>query len=139
MTKVSKIIETCIYSTDLAAMRRFYSNVIGLELVQEEDGKFVFFKAGRSMLLIFNPDRTFPDNDRLPSHGAKGPSHFAMEIGSDDYRPWKERLAANDVAIEMEVGWKEKSRSLYFRDPAGNLVELITPGEWPVDNHDDNR
>lgn len=43
-------------------------------------------------------------------------------------------MAANGVDIEIEVGWKEKSRSLYFRDPAGNLVELITPGEWPVDN-----
>lgn len=91
MTKVSRIIETRIYSRDLASMKRFYSDVIGLELVQEEEGKFAFFKAGRSMLLIFNPDRTFPDNDRLPPHGASGPSHFAMEIGSDDYHPWKER------------------------------------------------
>ncbi|MER3408122.1 MAG: glyoxalase/bleomycin resistance/extradiol dioxygenase family protein [Nitrososphaera sp.] len=135
MTKVSKIVETCVYGRDLAAMKRFYSGVIGLEPVQEEEGKFVFFKAGKSMLLVFNPERTFPDNNRLPPHGSTGPSHFAMEMqDAGDHTYWKERLRANNVEIETEVGWKEKSKSLYFRDPAGNLVELITPGEWPVDD-----
>jgi catechol-2,3-dioxygenase len=31
------------------------------------------------------------------------------------------------------VNWNSKTKSLYFRDPAGNLVELITPGSWPVE------
>jgi hypothetical protein len=26
------------------------------------------------------------------------------------------------------------TNSIYFRDPAGNLVEIIIPGSWPVDN-----
>jgi catechol-2,3-dioxygenase len=55
-----------------------------------------------------------------------------MEIENDDYLQWKEVLAKKNIKIEKEVSWKAKSRSLYFRDPAGNLVELITPGEWPV-------
>jgi catechol-2,3-dioxygenase len=131
--KIGKIVETCIYSRDLVAMKRFYSDIIGLEVVQEEESKFVFLKAGKSMLLIFNPDRTSPTNEKLPPHGAAGQIHFAIEIGGADYAAWKERLARNEIAIEAEIGWKEESRSLYFRDPAGNLVELITPGEWPVD------
>jgi hypothetical protein len=40
----------------------------------------------------------------------------------------------NKISIEKEVSWKDSARSLYFRDPAGNLVELITPGEWPVES-----
>jgi catechol 2,3-dioxygenase-like lactoylglutathione lyase family enzyme len=43
-------------------------------------------------------------------------------------------LARNGIAIEKEVDWKGRNRSLYFRDPAGNLVELITPGGWPVES-----
>ena len=43
-------------------------------------------------------------------------------------------MARNEIVVEKEVDWKGRSRSLYFRDPAGNLVELITPGEWPVES-----
>ncbi|WP_148700506.1 VOC family protein [Candidatus Nitrososphaera evergladensis] len=130
--KVRKVIETCIYSHDLGSLKKFYSDILGLKVVDEEEGKFVFLKAGASMLLVFNSDRTFPSNDKLPPHGAYGNIHFALEIETGDYEKWKEHLAQNGVAIELEVNWKE-ARSLYFRDPSGNLVELITPGAWPVD------
>ena len=135
--KITKIIETCIYSSDLDSMKRFYAGALGMPVVQEEEGKLVFLKAGKSMLLIFNQDRTSVDNDSLPTHGAATPPasvHFAMEIQEDNYSDWKELLAKNGVVIEKEVDWKGAARSLYFRDPAGNLVELITPGEWPVES-----
>ena len=35
------------------------------------------------------------------------------------------------VAIEAEVEWPSGGRSLYFRDPAGNVVELAPPTLWP--------
>ena len=133
--EINKIVEICIYSQDLASMKKFYTDVIGLPLVNEENGKFIFLKAGKSMLLIFNPDRTHINNENLPPHGAYTPPssiHFAMEIKTNDYSEWKELLATKNIKIEKEVSWKSRSRSLYFRDPAGNLVELITPGEWPV-------
>jgi catechol-2,3-dioxygenase len=135
--KINKVVETCIYSSDLESMKRFYAGVLGLPLVQEEKDKLVFLQAGKSMLLIFNPVRTITDNDRLPTHGAQTPPasiHFAMEIKENDYQSWKELLARNGIAVEKQVDWKGRSRSLYFRDPAGNLVELITPGEWPVES-----
>ena len=36
----------------------------------------------------------------------------------------------NQLVIEKEMEWPRGGRSLYFRDPAGNSVELITPGLW---------
>ncbi len=57
-----------------------------------------------------------------------------MEIEERDYHLWKELLARNSVAVGKEVDWKGRAKSLYFRDPAGNLVELITPGGWPVES-----
>lgn len=135
--KIRKVVETCIYSFDLPSMRKFYAGILGMQVVQEEEGKLIFLQAGKSMLLIFNPDRTCVDNDRLPEHGAATPPasvHFAMEIEDGDYSSWKELLSKNRISIEKEVDWKGKAKSLYFRDPAGNLVELITPGEWPVES-----
>jgi catechol-2,3-dioxygenase len=135
--KITKIVETCIYSSDLGSMKRFYAGVLGMPIVQEEEGKLVFLNAGKSMLLIFNPNRTSIDNNSLPTHGAATPPasvHFTMEIQEGDYSDWKELLVKNEIAIEKEVDWKGAARSLYFRDPAGNLVEMITPGEWPVES-----
>lgn len=135
--KINKVVETCIYSFDLDSMKSFYAGILGLPVVQEEKGKFVFLQAGKSMLLIFNPARTSVDNDKLPAHGAQSPPasvHFAMEIQERDYERWKELLAKNEIAVEQEVSWERRSRSLYFRDPADNLVELITPGEWLVES-----
>jgi catechol-2,3-dioxygenase len=135
--KVNKIIETCIYYFDLEKMKKFYVDILGLLPIEEERDKLIFLKAGKSMLLIFNPTRTSVDNNSLPTHGAMTPPssiHFAMEIKEEDYQDWKELLVMNSISIEKEVGWENEAKSLYFRDPAGNLVELITPGEWPVES-----
>ncbi|MBN9518308.1 glyoxalase/bleomycin resistance/extradiol dioxygenase family protein, partial [bacterium] len=66
----------------------------------------------------------------LPAHGATGPTHFALGIPADALADWRNHLAACDVPVEHEQDWPLGGRSLYFRDPAGNLVEFATPGIW---------
>jgi catechol 2,3-dioxygenase-like lactoylglutathione lyase family enzyme len=70
----------------------------------------------------------------LPAHGARGPTHFALGIQAESLPEWRERLAGFGVAIEREITWPRGGHSLYFRDPAGNSVELITPGVWGLPN-----
>jgi len=53
--KFRKIVESCIYYSDLETMKNFYVNKIGLEFISEEKGRHVF---GKNMLLIFNPKNT---------------------------------------------------------------------------------
>jgi catechol 2,3-dioxygenase-like lactoylglutathione lyase family enzyme len=43
---------------------------------------------------------------------------------------WREHLAQAGVAIEKDVNWGGSSQSIYFRDPAGNSLELATPTLW---------
>jgi catechol-2,3-dioxygenase len=136
--KFGKIVETCIYSFDLKVMKDFYVNCLGLDLVSEEEGRHVFLKAGKSMLLIFNPENTrLADNSIFPVHGAITPPssiHFALEIDEVDYETTKNILLQNSVSIEKEMSWDKGSKSIYFRDPVGNLVEIISKGQWPVEN-----
>jgi catechol 2,3-dioxygenase-like lactoylglutathione lyase family enzyme len=56
--------------------------------------------------------------------------HLAFAIPTDSYAAWKTKLVARNIKIESEVRWPRGGRSLYFRDPEGNLVELATPGLW---------
>ena len=63
-------------------------------------------------------------------HGATGPGHFAFAITAEALETWRTRLRESGVAIEHETHWPGGAKSLYFRDPAGNCLELLTPGLW---------
>ena len=55
---------------------------------------------------------------------------MTFSIREAEMASWRERLAAKGVAIEKEVDWPGGGRSIYFRDPAGNSVELASPRIW---------
>jgi catechol 2,3-dioxygenase-like lactoylglutathione lyase family enzyme len=130
MAEIIAVVETGVYADDLDRAEAFYRDVLGLEVMGRERGHHVFFGVGQaSMLLVFKADATLK-GDLLPAHGARGPGHFALGIRADDLSAWRARLAAHGVEVEKEVEWPRGGRSLYFRDPAGNAVELVTPGLW---------
>ena len=134
--KIKKVVETCIYSSDLENMKNFYAGILGLSVIREERNKLIFLKAGKSMLLIFDPMQTRVTNGSLPAHGALTPPssiHFALEIEDREYHASKQLLLSNNIKIEKEIKWNSDAKSIYFRDPSGNLVELITSGGWPVE------
>ena len=130
--KILGVVETAIYVDDLNAAEDFYSRILGLKVIGREAGRHVFFQVGDSnVLLAFNPQVTL-QSDTLPPHGASGRSHFAMGIEAESLDAWRQRLETQKVAVEMEVGWPPGGKSIYFRDPAGNSVELVTPGIWQL-------
>ena len=55
-----------------------------------------------------------------------------MGIEAESLDAWRQHLETQKVAIEMEVEWPAGGKSIYFRDPAGNSVELVTPGIWQL-------
>jgi catechol 2,3-dioxygenase-like lactoylglutathione lyase family enzyme len=130
MGEIEAVIETGIYVNDLDRAEGFYRDVLGLAVIGKEPGRHVFFRVGqRNVLLAFNADATLK-GDVLPAHGTRGPGHFALGIAAADFDAWRDRLIGQSIAIEKEVQWPRGGKSLYFRDPAGNSVELITPGLW---------
>jgi chloramphenicol 3-O-phosphotransferase/catechol 2,3-dioxygenase-like lactoylglutathione lyase family enzyme len=127
---IQGVVETGIYVDDLDRAEVFYRDVLGLAVIARERGRHAFFRVGeRNVLLAFLPAATLK-GDALPAHGASGPGHFALGIAACDLDVWRQRLTAHHVAIEKAVHWPRGGQSLYFRDPAGNSVELITPGCW---------
>ena len=124
------VIETCLYVDDLDAAAVFYRDVLGLELVAREAGRHVFLLFGASMVLLFNPDRCSADGSSdVPRHGAHGPGHLALAVDNDELQAWRAHVEARGVAIEQVIE-RTSGNSLYFRDPAGNSLELTTPAIW---------
>ena len=66
-----------------------------------------------------------------PVHGAKGAGHLAFAAREDEIDRWKDHLAKHGVEIEREIHW-ERSRSIYFRDPSQNSLEIASPLLWGI-------
>jgi catechol 2,3-dioxygenase-like lactoylglutathione lyase family enzyme len=126
-----EVLETCLYAEDLEAAERFYRDVLGLELYSRQPGRHVFFRCGRQMVLLFDPKATErPATPAMPLHGARGPGHVAFVASPEEIAAWREHLTAHGVAIETEIDWPGGGKSLYFRDPAGNSLEIGTRAIW---------
>jgi catechol 2,3-dioxygenase-like lactoylglutathione lyase family enzyme len=126
-----RIIETCLYVDDLEAAEAFYVRVLGLEIYARVPGRHVFFRSGDGMFLLFDAAATVkPGLPGIPPHGASGAGHTAFAIGEADLEAWRAKLRAEGVEIESDYTWPGGGRSLYFRDPAGNSIELTTPRTW---------
>jgi catechol 2,3-dioxygenase-like lactoylglutathione lyase family enzyme len=133
--KLNRILETCLYVEDLARSRGFYERVLGLTSFVAND-RFCGLTAGSSVLLLFRRGATTEWVDlpggRLPPHDGSGKNHFAFAIDVDARAEWKRHLLEQGVPITSEVQWPLGGASLYFDDPDGHVVELATPGTWPV-------
>lgn len=134
--QVRGILETALYADDPAVTAAFYRRVFGLGTLLESDRLIALDAGGRSVLLLFRRGTTeepvATEGGVIPGHSGGAPTHFAFSIATDEVGPWRERLAAEGVAIESEVDWPHGARSLYFRDPDGNLGELVSPGLWAI-------
>ena len=128
--RVQQILETCLYVNDLDAAEAFYRVTLGLELESRQPGRHVFFHCGNSMLLLFEAEACRQIDSGIPPHGAHGPGHAAFAVPAKHVDQWRQHLIASNVAIEKEVSWPGGGRSIYFRDPSGNSLELATPSIW---------
>lgn len=128
-----RVLETCLYAEDLEAAERFYTFMLGHGPFTKHDGRHVFFKCGDGVLLIFNPRSTADAGGPIPPHGARGPGHMAWAMREEDTDAWRKRLAEGGIEIETEFEWPNGGFSIYFRDPAGNSIELATPKMWGLE------
>jgi len=134
---IDRVLETVLYVDDLDAAEHFYGEVLGLELDSKHAGLFAFFCCGAGMLLLFEPGAA-ASGRKVPAHGAKGPGHVCFAVPEGELAAWQARLIAAGVAIEQEVSWPRGGRSFYFRDPAGNSLELATPRIWGLPEADES-
>ena len=131
----SRVLETCLYVDDLEQAEDFYSRVLSLERYAKVEGRHVFFRCGDGVFLLFNPEQTVVASAvGVPTHGATGAGHAAFRMGEEEIEGWKSRLKEEDVEIELEFTWPNGGFSFYFRDPAGNSIELVTPKTWGLEN-----
>ncbi len=132
MPKLQAISETSLYADDLDRAIDFYSRILGLRQISSMNERGVVFRVNaEQVLIIFDPAVTRADDSVVPSHGCEGAGHAAFSIEPSALAEWRQSLIDNKVIIEREVDWPRGGRSIYFRDPAGNSIELVAGPLWP--------
>lgn len=130
MTSVLGVAEAVLYVDDLQEAVRFYRDVLQLP-VSASFGDAAFLQTGpESTLILFDRKRLAERESVIPAHGADGPGHVALAVPGREMAAWRRRLQDQGVSIEHEQEWPQDTHSIYFRDPAGNSVELIEAGHY---------
>ncbi len=131
MPSVTGVLETSLYVDDLDLAERFYQQVFGFSvMIGDERIRALAVRQGQVLLLFKRGASLVPE--QFPTHDGSGPLHLAFSIPENEYAAWEARLQEMGIAIEAAKKWEQGGRSLYFRDPEGNLLELATPGVWAV-------
>ncbi|SMO53112.1 VOC family protein [Paracoccus laeviglucosivorans] len=128
-------LESALYASDLNAAAEFWTDVMGFQEIARVPGRHVFFRCGAQVLLIFDPDATRepPRRDArlpVPPHGTKGAGHFCIAVDAGKIQEWRDYLQSRGITIEADFTWPQGGRSIYFRDPAGNSIEIADPKIW---------
>jgi catechol-2,3-dioxygenase len=129
--QVNGILETSLYVKSAARSAEFYRRVFGFEPLEpgeplNGETRLCPMRAGdRSVLLLFKKGAT-PDTDTA------GAIHIAFGIARSDLSRWEQWLAELGISIELRKTWKYGAEALYFRDPDGHLLEVVTPGVWSI-------
>ena len=126
--RAERVFETVIYAENLDAAQAFYSQVLGLELVARGD-MMLAYECGQGLVLIFDPRKSGKPGRPRPAHGTAGPGHIAFGARADEIDDWLAHLEAHGVEIE-QIATDEEGTAVYFRDPAGNSVEIAPPTLW---------
>jgi glyoxylase I family protein len=126
MIELRSVVHFSIAVSDLDASRRFYTEILGLTLVQSAPAAgMVFLRAGADHVILAKSDaplaRSAKDSRR---------AHHAFKVDAEKYEAAKAFLASKGVEVFEEEDRKTGvfvGRQFYIRDPDGTVIEFT---EW---------
>ncbi|SEO61141.1 VOC family protein [Nitrosovibrio sp. Nv6] len=112
---------TIVPSHDKVESAKFYSRIFGFEYVGEFS-HFTVVKVNDTLSLDFDNREKF---DSL---------HYAFKVTEPEFDQIFERLKAENIKYgsgpfnpeNMSINHNDGGRGVYFRDPSGHLLEMLT-------------
>jgi len=121
--RVTALHHVALVTNDLARLREFYVETLGLPQVGAfPGGKIIFIEAGSTTIELIGRDGWTPSQDGSWQHIC-----FEVESVDDEYA----ELAAKGIPFRVlpkDVGADPVlARNAFFKDPDGNDLELYQP------------
>ena len=126
--KLKRIDVVVLFVADLDRAKRFYRDILGMPIQQQDESSAYFELEKTSLLLLSNAGAQDLLSDEAvavgPSTGARSQLVAFVEDVDAAYR----ELAAHGVVFVREPTDREWGlRTAHFQDPDGNLWEIAQP------------
>src|SRR5687767_14328996 len=116
-----KLNHTIVYARDKKASANFFAELFGLKAVRF--GPFLGVEVGNEVTLDF-----------YDAEGEVAPQHYAFLVDEQEFDAIFGRIQARGLAYwadpgqsrQGEINRHDGGRGVYFEDPGGHLLEIIT-------------
>jgi catechol 2,3-dioxygenase-like lactoylglutathione lyase family enzyme len=121
------VLDHCVIAvSDWERSNRFYRDVLGADLIELENGRFAY-RLGEQQLNVHGPGSVPHPRAADPVRPGNSDVCFGWPGTAEEAAA---HLAAHGVEVEEgpveRQGAGGRGRSVYFRDPDGSLLELIS-------------
>lgn len=113
---------TVIFVRDMASMRRFYEGALGFSVARELSPGWIEYRIGDNTLTLARPSRTASDTP-IPQGTAALQLAFRVSVPEVDQCADELRRHGIDL-LSPPTDQPFGHRTLFFRDPDGNLLEV---------------
>ena len=113
---------TVIFVRDIAAMRGFYEGILGFALLRELSPGWIEYRIGANTLALAKPSRTATD---APTPRGSASLQLAFRVSPEEVDKCADELVRKGIAlVSPPTDQAFGHRTLFFRDPDGNLLEI---------------
>lgn len=113
---------------DMAVMVRFYRDVLGFEIKEEEDTSNVFLQKDGTLFLLYRKTDFEKMTGRKFSYCTSVNGHYEIALGVENYAEvdaaFSKVVAAGAEPVMEPTTEPWGQRTCYIADPEGNLIEI---------------
>lgn len=114
---------TVIFVRDMPRMRRFYEDVLRFQVARELSPGWIEYRVGDNTLTLARPSRTTAD---APIPNGSAALQLAFKVSAPEVDQCADELVRHGVApLSPPTNQPFGHRTLFFRDPDGNLLEVF--------------
>ena len=116
---------TIVPARDKVASAKFFARILGLPFDEKAAGHFAPVRVNESLTMDFG------DGDTFEVH------HYAFKVSEAEFDAMFGRILAERIPYgsgppnpfdDMKINHRDGGRGVYFRDPDGHVLELLTVG-----------
>lgn len=117
-----------IFVKDMAVMVRFYRDVLGFEIKEDENTSNVFLEKDGTLFLLYRRTDFEKMTDSRFNYADKINGHYEIALGVENYaavdKAFGEVVSKGAVPVMKPTTEPWGQRTCYIADPEGNLIEI---------------